>query len=160
MDLREIKEVIRLMKTNDITNFELEKEGFKIVLKKEVPAIAQPIIAHHPVYAQSPILAEPQMQTAIPARTAQTKTEAEDGPDIDYVVSPMVGTFYAAPSPESPPYVNKGQDVKPDDVVCIVEAMKVFNEIKCEISGTVVDILVENGAPVEFGQRMFKIKKH
>lgn len=163
MDLREIKEVIRLMKTHDITDFELEKEGFKIVLKKEgqnnVHLAPQPIV-QQPLYCPSPAMPEmPHVpQAVVPAKAPEAP--AEDEKNIAYVLSPMVGTFYAAPSPESAPYVSKGQDIKADDVVCIVEAMKVFNEIKAEVVGTIVEIMAENGAPVEYGQRLFKIKTH
>ncbi len=162
MELKEIKEVIRLMKTHDITDFELEKDGFKIVLRKEQQTITQHVIQQPPTFipAQQNIEMSPSYQQAPPASAPVTQSpEPAEEKDIEYIVSPMVGTFYAAPSPESPPYVTKGQDIKPDDVVCIVEAMKVFNEIKAELSGKIIDILVENGAPVEFGQRMLKIKK-
>ena len=159
MDLKEIKEVIKLMKSNDITNFELEKDGFKIVLKKEQQVVTKTITEPMPAYyAPQP---RPEMGMQLPLQQnvqSQAAPEVED-PNIEYIVSPMVGTFYAAPSPESPPYVTSGQEIKMDDTVCIVEAMKVFNEIKTEISGKIVEVMVENGASVEFGQKMFKVKK-
>lgn len=164
MDLKEIKEVIKLMKSNDITNFELEKDGFKIVLKKEQQIITQRITEPAPAYyTPQPIqnmAAQSATQQIFPQQVAGSTSlpEAED-PNIDYITSPMVGTFYAAPSPESPPYVTSGHEIKLDDIVCIVEAMKVFNEIKAEISGKIVEVMVENGASVEYGQKMFKVKK-
>lgn len=158
MDLREIKEVIKLMKANDITDFELEKDDFKIILRKEKEIVTRQITENpmQAYYAPPPMPAmAPQ-----PAGTQAAQTKApEDDPTIDYIVSPMVGTFYVAPSPESPPYVTTGQEIKHDDVVCIVEAMKVFNEIKAEMKGKILEVMAENGAPVEYGQKLFKIKK-
>ena len=162
MDLKEIKEVIKLMKSNDITDFELEKDGFKIVLKKEQQVITQRIAEPAPAYYAPQPMPEMAAVHLPPQQVAQPQAapaaEVED-PNVEYIVSPMVGTFYAAPSPESPPYVTSGQEIKPDDTVCIVEAMKVFNEIKAEISGKIVEVMVENGSSVEFGQKMFKVKK-
>lgn len=162
MELKDIKEVIRLMKMNDITDFELEKEGFKIVLRKGHQTITQQVLQPAPAYCppQAPVeMMQAYPPQLVPAAAVAAKKEPVEDKDTDYILSPMVGTFYAAPSPESPPYVTKGQEIKSDDVVCIVEAMKVFNEIKAEMAGKIVDILAENGAPVEFGQRLFKIKK-
>ncbi len=161
MELKEIKEVIKLMKTNDITDFELEKDDFKIVLRKEKEIVTQkfndnPMPAYFaPQHMAAPM---PQATAAVAPPKEEAKAPADD-PSVDYIVSPMVGTFYIAPSPESPPYVTTGQDIKPDDVVCIVEAMKVFNEIKAEMSGKILEVMAENGAPVEYGQKLFKIKK-
>jgi len=164
MDLREIKEVIKLMKTNDITDFELEKEGFKIVLRKEKEIVSQKVIEPLPAYYHPPAIVDipqnyKQNHVSAPvSEKVETKPEVEDQ-SIAYVVSPMVGTFYAAPSPDSPPYVKTGQEIKADDVVCILEAMKVFNEIKAEVEGIILEVLVENGSPVEYGQKLFKIQK-
>ncbi len=158
MDLREIKEVIKLMKANDITDFELEKDDFKIILRKEKEIVTRQITETpmQAYYSPQPILPPTPQPVAQPV--AQPKAPEND-PSVDYIVSPMVGTFYLAPSPESPPYVTTGQEVKPDDVVCIVEAMKVFNEIKAEMKGKILEVMAENGAPVEYGQKLFKIKK-
>ncbi len=164
MDLREIKEVIKLMKTNDITDFELEKEGFKIVLRKEKEIVSQKIIEPVSAYYHQPPMVEmaqsfkPNNSSSALQEKAVSKEEVEDE-SITYILSPMVGTFYGAPSPDSPPYVKTGQEVKADDVVCILEAMKVFNEIKAELEGKIVEVLVENGSPVEYGQKLFKIQK-
>lgn len=162
MDLKQIKEVIRLMKENDLTDFELEKEGFKIVLRKENKLPSPQIIPQIPQPYYAPQHQMPQAVHHTEVHTAQASSAPspkEDEKNIAYILSPMVGTFYAAPSPESPPYVQKGQQIGEDDIVCIVEAMKVFNEINAEVSGTIVEILVENGSPVEFGQKLFKVKK-
>jgi len=144
MNLKEIKEMISLMNEHGILEFQLERDGFKVVLKKSPTgeiAMQAPVAA--PVHA--PVGLAPQA----PAK--------EEG--IMEIVSPMVGTFYRSSSPEVAPYVKKGQQVQEEDVVCIIEAMKVMNEIKAEVKGTVVEILVENGEAVEFGQPLFKIKK-
>ena len=132
MDLKEIKEVIKLMKANDITDFELEKDDFKIVLRKEKEVVTRPISeTPMPAYYTPQPMPTPVAPVALQEAPQAEKSKApENDPSVDYIVSPMVGTFYIAPSPESPPYVTTGQDVKHDDVVCIVEAMKVFNEIK------------------------------
>ncbi len=162
MDLKEIKEVIKMMKSNDITDFELEREGFKIILRKEQQNETQNIIQHSPAFFQPQQVAAP-MVTQMPEQMQNTTTRAvqedKEDPTIDYILSPMVGTFYVAPSPESPPYVTTGQEIKGDDVVCILEAMKVFNEIKAEMNGKIMEVMAENGAPVEFGQKLFKVKK-
>ena len=162
MELKEIKEVIRLMKVNDLTDFELEKEGFKIILRKESQAKEAHIIQQAPQPYFMPPVTPPIAPQQVPVEVPQaqsTASEEKEEANIAYIVSPMVGTFYAAASPESPPYTQKGHQITDDDVVCIVEAMKVFNEINAEMSGTIVDILVENGSPVEFGQKLFKVKK-
>lgn len=152
MELKEIKAIIDLMKKNDLAVFKLEKEGFKLELEAQRPVA--PIVTaapSHPVTpatAVAPIAASPAPASA-PA--AETKREFKE------IVSPMVGTFYRAPSPESAPYVQAGQDVDEETVVCIIEAMKVMNEIKAEMRGVIAEVLVENGTPVQFGQPLFRI---
>lgn len=150
MDLKEIRAVIDLMSKNKLAEFELEKENFKIKIKKSgdgVPQIA---------YA-APVAAPATAPAAAPAATpAPAAAPAEDNsPTIN---SPMVGTFYAAPSPDSPAFVEVGSKVTADTVVCIVEAMKVMNEIKAETSGVITEVMLESGKPAEFGQPLFKIK--
>lgn len=146
MDLKDIKAIIDLMQKNGLTAFELEKDGFRISLAKETGLATAASYAHAPV-APAPAA------TAAPA-PAESRPAA-DGKEI---VSPMVGTFYTAPSPESPPFVTVGQKVTPDTVVCIIEAMKVMNEIKAEQAGTITEVAAENGQPVQFGQALFRLK--
>jgi acetyl-CoA carboxylase biotin carboxyl carrier protein len=144
VDLKEIKALIDLMKKNGLTAFEMEKDGFRISLAKEsgyMPAAYAPVPA-----------ALPAAPAAAPAAEAKPAAPGKE------IVSPMVGTFYLAPSPESPPFVSVGQEVTPDTVVCIIEAMKVMNEIKAEVAGTVTEIAAENGQPVQFGQALFRLK--
>ena len=146
MDLKDIKAIIDLMQKNGLTAFEMEKGGFRISLAKETgfaPAAG---------YAPAPVA--PALVAAAPAAPAEAKPAA-GGKEI---VSPMVGTFYTSPSPESPPFVSVGQKVTPDTVVCIIEAMKVMNEIKAEQAGTITEVAAENGQPVQFGQALYRLK--
>ena len=148
MDLKDIKAIVDLMEKNGLTAFEMEKGGFRIALSKG--AVAGPAVS----YAPAPVAA-----AAAPAAAASAPAEAAapaaSGKEIP---SPMVGTFYTAPSPESPAFVKVGQKVTPDTVVCIIEAMKVMNEIKAEVSGTITEVAAENGQPVQFGQALFRYK--
>ena len=145
MDIKEIKALIDLMNKNGLTAFEMEKDGFRIALAKEsglVPSVG---------YAPAPVAPAPQPAAAAVA-------EAKSAPAGREIASPMVGTFYLATSPESPPFVTVGQEVTPDTVVCIIEAMKVMNEIKAEQAGVITEIAAENGQPVQFGQALFRLK--
>ncbi|MBW0000426.1 MAG: acetyl-CoA carboxylase biotin carboxyl carrier protein [Verrucomicrobia bacterium] len=147
MELKEIKAIIDLMKKNDLAVFKLEKEGFKLELEAQRPVAPIVTAAPSPPAATvAPIAASP-----VPAPAAETRREFKE------IVSPMVGTFYRAPSPESAPYVQVGQDVDEETVVCIIEAMKVMNEIKAEMRGVIAEVLVENGTPVQFGQPLFRV---
>ncbi len=145
MNIKEIREIVSLMNDNEIREFVIEREGFKLCIKKGSEPDKPAIITQTPVQVSQPVVAAP-----APAAAA-----AEEG--VAFIVSPMVGTFYAAPSPESPSYVEVGQEVDKDTVVCIIEAMKVMNEIKAEKKGKILEILVESGEPVEFGKKLFKI---
>ncbi len=147
MDLKDIKAIVDLMEKNGLTAFEMEKGGFRIALSKG--AVAGPAVS----YAPAPVAAAPAAAASAPA--ADPATPAASGKEI---ASPMVGTFYSAPSPESPPFVKVGQKVTPDTVVAIIEAMKVMNEIKAEVSGTITEVAAENGQPVQFGQALFRYK--
>lgn len=150
MNLKEIRSLVDLMKKNGIAVFKLEKENFKITLKTN--EAGQPVVASFaaPAQVHAPAPAAPN------AAPAEAPAAAPSGDNE--ILSPMVGTFYASPSPEAPSFVSVGQTVTPDTVVCIVEAMKVMNEIKAEISGVVTEICAENGKPVQFGQPLFRVK--
>ncbi len=152
MDLKEIKELIALMKKNDLSVFKMEKEGFKITLKKG--GDFEPVISPAPM-AMMPVAAAPSIPAAAAAPAEKGAAGGEGGREI---TSPMVGTFYSASAPDVPAFVSVGQTVTPETVVCIIEAMKVMNEIKAEISGVVTEVLGENGKPVQFGQPLFKVK--
>lgn len=143
------------MKRSELSEFEFEEEGFKIKIKRGSGAQA-PIVTSSPL-VQAPSLgaAELPVQTA---KSAASATSASEESGFAYVKSPMVGTFYRSPSPENPAFVENGSKVEEKTVVCIIEAMKIMNEIQAEVKGAVVEVLVENGQPVEYGQRLFKIK--
>jgi acetyl-CoA carboxylase biotin carboxyl carrier protein len=154
VELKDIKAIIDLMKKNSITEFELEEKDSKLRLKRgsggTVPlAQSEDMPALNPAPAPLPMLAaSAPMAAAAPAVNTG---------EID-IKSPMIGTFYRSPSPEAAAYVEIGTEVTPDTVVCIIEAMKVMNEIKSEVKGVVTQALVENGKPVEFGQPLFKVR--
>jgi acetyl-CoA carboxylase biotin carboxyl carrier protein len=156
MDLKDIKAIIDLMRKNSLSEFELERQDFKIKLKRggSAPVIIQPDEALPLPYAVAPqAMPAPGSPSAGPAAAEAASTSS-----LSEIKSPMIGTFYRAPSPESPSYVEVGTEVMPDTVVCLIEAMKVMNEIKAEVKGVVTHILVENAKPVEFGQPMFRIR--
>ena len=152
MDLKDIKAIIDLMRKNSVSEFELEKEDFKIRLKRgsnggsgAAAADEAPVVT----YVQpAPVL--PVAVPAIQAPPPPASTEVE-------IKSPMIGTFYRAPSPEAAPYVEVGSEVNPDTVVCIIEAMKIFNEIQAECSGVITKVLVQNQQPVEYDQPLFEV---
>ncbi|MFM1767629.1 MAG: Biotin carboxyl carrier protein of acetyl-CoA carboxylase [Verrucomicrobiota bacterium] len=139
------------MKKNSISEFELERQDAKIRLKRGGVVVAQP-----EDYVPPALVSAPHMLPG--ANTAVAAPVAAPAPSGLEVKAPMIGTFYRAPSPEAGNYVEVGSEVNPDTVVCIIEAMKVMNEIKAEVKGVVTEILVENAKPVEFGQPMFKIR--
>jgi len=165
MDLKEIKSVIDLMTKNGLSEFELEKGDFKLRVKRgpggewttsTTPVAAPQVVHHHaPVAAFAP---SPAVAAAAPATAAASPAAAATTSAHPQIVSPMVGTFYLSPSPDSPPYVSVGQEVQEDTVVCIIEAMKVMNEIKAETRGVIVEVLAQNGKPVEFGKPLFAVR--
>jgi acetyl-CoA carboxylase biotin carboxyl carrier protein len=151
VDLKDIKAIIDLMKKNSISEFEMEKQDFKIKLKRGNGS-------HHlPAFEES-TLPPYQPQHAAPASLLPITLPAPSASNDLEIKSPMVGTFYRAPSPESANYVEIGSEVNTDTVVCIIEAMKVMNEIKAEVKGIITQVLVDNAKPVEFGQPLFKIR--
>ena len=157
MDLKDIKQVIDLMKRAELTEFDLEKEGFKLHLSRKGKEVAPQIIQAAPV-AAAPVAAAPAPAPAAPAAAPAAAAAPVEEKGISIIKSPMVGTFYGAPSPESPVFAEVGTKVKADSIVCIIEAMKVMNEIQSEISGTITEVLVENGDAIEYGQPLFKVK--
>ncbi len=141
------------MKKNGIAVFKMEKEGFKITMK--TGEAGNPV--HYVTSAPATAVPAPAQAQPSPASAEAPEAAPAAAGGIE-IKSPMVGTFYASPSPENPPFLSVGQEVTPDTVVCIIEAMKVMNEIKAEVSGTVVEIAAENGKPVQFGQTLFRLK--
>lgn len=158
MDLKDIKAIIDLMKKNSISEFELERQDFKIKLKRGAFGPSNddlPAQIYIPPGAALPAAVTtggvPVTSAAADAATMAASNEIE-------IKSPMIGTFYRSPSPEAGSYVEIGSEVNPDTVVCIIEAMKVMNEIKAEVKGVITQIIVETAKPVEFGQPMFKVR--
>jgi acetyl-CoA carboxylase biotin carboxyl carrier protein len=149
LDLDDIKAIIDLMKENDLAVFKLEREGFKIELEAQrpVPPITGPVLPPPAIASQT-----------VPANVVESTSAGEERSKLKEIVSPMVGTFYRASSPDSAPYVQPGQEITEETVVCIIEAMKVMNEIKAEVRGIIVEVLVENSTPVQFGQPLFRVK--
>jgi acetyl-CoA carboxylase biotin carboxyl carrier protein len=137
MELKEIKKIIEMMTDNDLAEFLLEEEAFTLQLKRGTSGIAQ-------------MVAAPQMMAAAPA--------ANDNAGLVEIKSPMVGTFYSSPSPDSDPFVQIGQEISKDTVVCIIEAMKVMNEIQAEVKGKIKKVMVDNATPVQFGQVLFLVE--
>ena len=154
MDIKDIKAIIDLMKKNSITEFELERQDSKIRLKRGLngggsATQSEDYVPAIPVSMQPAVTVPAPVAVAIPLPTATGEVD---------IKSPMIGTFYRAPSPEAGNYIEVGASVTPETVVCIIEAMKVMNEIKAEVKGVVTQILVENAKPVEFGQPLFKVR--
>ncbi len=154
IDFDFIERLIRVFDDSRVDSLEIEKGGSRIKLSKTPPAAAGPVVfAGEPAAARS---AGP----AAPAPTEAPKTERAPSPsarDLLEITSPMVGTFYRAPAPDAPAYVDVGQRVSPGDTLCIIEAMKLMNELLCEVSGTVVEVLVQNAQPVEYGQVLYRV---
>lgn len=155
IDTKKLQELVRLMVDNDLTELDLQSGEETVTLKRGAVPTALPAAAPAPMLA--PML---QAVQAVPSTLAGGGSAAVPAADPGTIAieSPMVGTFYATPNPDSPAFVSVGQAVNSDTVVCMVEAMKVFNEIKAEKTGTVVQCLVKSGTPVEFGQKLFVIK--
>lgn len=148
MTIKELKEMIHLMQEHGLTELEVEKDGFKIRIKKGLLGT---------IVQEGSQLATP----ASPLQSLPVGEEAKPAEESGIVLvrSPMVGTFYTAPAPDAAPYVSVGKEVKEGDVLCIIEAMKLMNEIKSEVQGRIVEILVQNGQPIEFDQPLFKIQR-
>ena len=146
MDLIELKEIIAIFEQAEITELDLERDGVRVRLKKAGPA--EPV--------RIAVNGDGSPQLGVPAALRQ-ESQPEEG--MVQVEAPMVGTFYRAPAPDAETYVEEGDEVSEGQVICIIEAMKLMNEIKAEVSGRVVKILVETGQPVEFGQPMFLVQQ-
>lgn len=161
MDIKEIKQIVDLMKRTGLTEFQLEEKDFKLKIGRksdEVHTIYQ-ATTPAPFPAAAGAMQPPPGNGAQAAPAASNDSVAEKQVDESKLIrSPMVGTFYAAPSPESPPFVQVSDKVGEDTVVCILEAMKVMNEIKAETKGVIAEILVENGESVEYGQPLYRLK--
>ena len=153
MTLDDLRQILDLVREHDLAEFEYEHDGTKLRLRKPgavgpAPAVAAPIVAA-PVVAPAPAPASP---SAAPAA-------ADEGVELAIVTAPLVGTFYRAPAPEAPPFVEVGARVRKGQPLCIIEAMKLMNEIESEYDGEIVKVFVDNGQPVQFGERLFAIRR-
>jgi len=151
VDFGLVKKLIEIVKNEEISGLSVEENGVKYEIKREFGGV----VKHSVPAAQTHAAHAPQTTEKAPA---PKKEESEDD-SLIAITSPMVGTFYASPSPDSPAFVKTGDHVTQGKVVCIIEAMKLFNEIESEVSGTIVKILAENGKPVEYGQKLMLVKK-
>ena len=149
-DIKEIKAVIDLMKKHDLSVFEIEKEGFRLKLQRGASVPQATIVA--PAVASGPA------KGAVAGTEPPPPAKAIESVPMKEIVSPMVGTFYRAASPDATAFVEVGKPVNEDTVVCIIEAMKVMNEIKAETSGVIAEVLADNGKPVQFGQALFRVR--
>lgn len=159
MDIKEIQELIRFVAKSGVNEVELERDGFKLSIKANAPApVAQVVAAPMPVQmaaAPAPVAAAP--AASAPAAPVASAPAASNESNYLTITSPMIGTFYRTPGPDKDPFVNVGDVVEPGKVVCIVEAMKLFNEIESEVKGRIVKVLVDNASPVEYGQPLFLV---
>jgi len=156
MNIKEIKEILNLMQEHNLGEIEIEKDGLKLKLKKTATGVN----VEHAPESQGVVIPFPKRAEASKSAAAAEAGAgpAEEDPNVYVARSPMVGTFYSAPAPDQPAFASAGQSVKKGSVLCIVEAMKLMNEIKCEVDGKVEEVLVSNGQAVEFDQPLFRIK--
>ena len=161
LDLKQIKQIIELMKRSELSEFALEEEGFKIKIRRGQNGHSVVSNGHAPsphfTSADAPPSGAGPAPSAPPSPGPAHGREEEVG--VTFIKSPMVGTFYRSASPESKPFADIGTKVVENSLVCIIEAMKIMNEIQAEAKGVILEVLVENGQPVEYGQRLFKVKQ-
>ena len=161
MDFKQIQELIKMVNKSNIGELTIEQKDFKVTIKQKEEHITQVLSAPNPAYAPQPALPAHQQPLAIPANASPgEKTKATEAPASNLVTikSPMIGTFYRKASPDKPNFVEPGDEVAVGKVVCIIEAMKLFNEIESEVSGKIVKVLVEDASPVEYDQPLFLVE--
>ncbi|MDB9495787.1 acetyl-CoA carboxylase biotin carboxyl carrier protein [Spirulina major CS-329] len=156
IDFQEIRELLAAIAPTDITELSLKSEAFELTVKKGHSSV-MPLAAAAPAVAPVPVAAPPPAAAAAAAPVVDTAPTPTGDPKWVDITSPMVGTFYRSPAPDEAPFVNMGDRVATGQTVCIIEAMKLMNEIDVEISGQIMEILVENGEPVEFGQPLMRV---
>ena len=162
MDFKQIQELIRMINKSNIGEIIIEEKGFKLTLKQKQEAIQQFVTSPAPVYSQAPTLqsaSNAPMLNAPAASTEKPKAAApEAASNLVTIKSPMIGTFYRGQSPDKPSFVNVGDMIEPGKVVCIIEAMKLFNEIESEVKGKIVKVLADDASPVEYDQPLFLVE--
>jgi acetyl-CoA carboxylase biotin carboxyl carrier protein len=160
MDFKQIQELIKMINKSNIGEVSIEEKGFKLTIKQKEEPVQQIITA--PMSAQPVAAAAPAPAAPVPAAAAAPEKPARPAePPVSNIVlikSPMIGTFYRSPSPDKPSFINIGDEVEPGSVVCIIEAMKLFNEIESEVKGRIVKVLVEDASPVEYDQPLFQVE--
>jgi acetyl-CoA carboxylase biotin carboxyl carrier protein len=154
IDLKQLKELMRALKQFEINEVEIEKNGERIKLCRTADGLGY----HAPLSASPPAIMA-SIPGYAPSPSGAPKAEAEDDAFTHYITSPFVGTFYEASSPNTPAFVKAGSEIKPGQTLCIVEAMKLMNEIEADVGGTILEVLIENGKPVEYGDKLFKVRK-
>ena len=159
IDIRKLKELVRLMVENDLSELDLKDQQETVTIKRGESGSV--VVAQHVHYGTPTTIAAPLAPEADAAEAGAPEVGTPQGSDdtgLVPITSPMVGTFYTSPNPDSPPFVSVGAAVGPDTTVCLIEAMKVFNEIKAEVAGTIERVLVESGKPVEYGQKLYLVR--
>jgi acetyl-CoA carboxylase biotin carboxyl carrier protein len=159
MEYKQIQELVKMINKSNISELSIKEGEFEITIKQEsgltgTPVYAQPMVMSAPAAPVAPVA--PPAAGAAPAAPEASAAVSND--KLHTIKSPMIGTFYRSSAPDKPPFVNVGDDVKPGQTLCIVEAMKLFNEIECEVSGKVVKVLVDESTPIEYDQPMFLIE--
>lgn len=154
MDFKQIQELIKMINKSNIGELSIEQESFKITIRQKEEQVTQ-LVTAHPVQQQVPVV--------VPSQPAPPATAAPSSPDTlpsntITIKSPMIGTFYRKPAPDKPNYVEEGDAITAGKVICVIEAMKLFNEIEAEVSGKIVKVLVEDASPVEFDQPLFLVE--
>jgi acetyl-CoA carboxylase biotin carboxyl carrier protein len=163
LDYKQIQELIKLINKSNIGELCIEEKDFKILIKQkeekvEYTAVTQPQVIQPPVFVQPQVSAPTQQPQQATAQASSEQTAAAKTDNLLTIKSPMIGTFYKRPSPDKPNFVEVGDEISPGKVVCIIEAMKLFNEIESEINGRIVKILVEDSSPVEYDQPLFLVE--
>jgi acetyl-CoA carboxylase biotin carboxyl carrier protein len=160
MDFKQIQELIKIVNKSNIGEISIEEKEFKITIKQKEEPVQNFVSAPQQVYAPQPMMAAPQQASAAPqaGAPAAPKAASAGGDNLITIKSPMIGTFYRKSSPDKPSLVEVGDEVAPGKVVCIIEAMKLFNEIESEVSGKIVKVLVDDASPVEYDQPLFLVE--
>ena len=158
MDYKQIQELIKLVNKSNIGELSIEEKDFKISIKQKEEKFYQADVSSQPIMQQPSYIQVPASALSQQAGTSTTPETAAKADNLITIKSPMIGTFYKRPSPDKPSFVEVGEEIAPGKVVCIIEAMKLFNEIESEVSGKVVKILVEDSSPVEYDQPLFLVE--
>jgi len=162
MDFKQIQELIKLINKSNIGEVTIEEKGFRITVKQKEEPVQQVVAAApmqvSPVIQALPVQQQAPQQASAPAQEKQKATESSSADNFVTIKSPMIGTFYRSSAPDKPAFVSTGDDIEPGKVVCIIEAMKLFNEIESEVKGRIVKVLVEDASPVEYDQPLFLVE--